>query len=68
MQIPRVPAWQYTLTGGVLAVLTARALDSTAFWLLLQTAGVMVLWRTANRHRCSWWLALAAVTAGLAVT
>ncbi|SDS24766.1 putative bifunctional diguanylate cyclase/phosphodiesterase [Actinoplanes derwentensis] len=68
VQIPRIPAWQYTLAGGFVAVFAARALDSTAVWLLLQTAWVMVLWRTATRHRCAWWLMLSAVAAGLVVS
>ncbi|HWS37838.1 MAG TPA: bifunctional diguanylate cyclase/phosphodiesterase [Actinoplanes sp.] len=68
VQIPRIPAWQYTLAGGTAAVLAAHALGSTAVWLLLQTAGVLIVWRAAVRHRCSWWLLAAAVTAGLAAT
>ncbi len=67
VQIPRIPAWQYTLAGGGLAVLAAHALDSTVVWLLLQAAGVLLLQRAAVRHRCSWWLLFTSAAAGLAV-
>jgi diguanylate cyclase (GGDEF)-like protein len=68
VQIPRVPAWQCALVGGVVAVLALHLLGSGPAWLILQAAGTAVLFRAARRHRCGWWLFFGASAAGLAAS
>ncbi|MEV0900079.1 EAL domain-containing protein [Actinoplanes sp. NPDC049802] len=61
----RPQAWQYALACGLVVAFTLHLLGAGVAWLIPQTAGAVILWRTALRHRCGWWLIAAGGTTGL---